>query len=425
MVGVLVLATGPVVAHAQKKKAAEPAMDSDLENRVRALEKKVDTSQKADTGEHKSISDRVSAIEGEVKEAKDTMAAKLGIDIHGFVGGSYNYNFGSPDSRGNQIRVFDTDTNTFTLDQANLMFSKKSEATGLGGVVNMDFGKVAEVVGSVTRWSHAFNSESTNSFELREAYLTYKVPVGDGFTLKAGKFVTPLGAEIIDNYDNHNANISRSFSFGYAIPFTHTGLMANIPIGDVVAIDVGIANGFDHVVDNNEGKSLLAGITINPSDMVSMYISGSYGAEQDNRGNSKRGVTTAVVTVKPTDVLTLVFEGTYGNESDLVGANLDESADWYGGAAYVVAKLSDSFSLALRGEVFDDPDGVRTLVAETGHGPGVTLWELTPTLSYQVTDGLLARVEYRHDEGDKRAFQKDASFIRGQDTIATQLIYSF
>ncbi|MBI3783375.1 MAG: porin, partial [Deltaproteobacteria bacterium] len=359
------------------------------------------------------------------KGVKDSIADKLGLSVHGFVGASYNYNFNSPDSHTNQIRVFDTEANTFTLDQANLQISRKKEDSNLGFVVNMDFGKVAEIVGNASRWSNnPTSSESTNSFELREAYITYKLPVG-GINLKAGRFVTLLGAEIIDNYDNHNFNVSRSFSFGYAIPFTHTGLLANIPLGDVVAVDLGIINGWDDVVDKNDGKSLLAGIAINPADLLSIYISGTYGAEQSSRGGSKRGTTTAVVTLKPSDTLTLALEGTYGNESDLLGANLNKAADWYGSAAYVVVKATDALSFALRGEVFDDPDGVRTGIAATGFGPGATLWEVTPTLAYQVTDGLLWRTEYRHDEADKRAFQHDSNLVRGQDTITTQLIYSF
>ncbi|MBI3785576.1 MAG: hypothetical protein HY270_19460, partial [Deltaproteobacteria bacterium] len=64
MLGVLMMAAGPMVADAKSKAAA--ADDSDLESRVRALEKKVDTEQQTDTTEHKSLADRVSAVEGDV-----------------------------------------------------------------------------------------------------------------------------------------------------------------------------------------------------------------------------------------------------------------------------------------------------------------------------------------------------------------------
>ena len=37
----------------------------------------------------------------------------------------------------------------------------------------------------------------------------------------AGKFVTPIGAEVIESQDNWN--YTRSILFGYAIPFYHLG----------------------------------------------------------------------------------------------------------------------------------------------------------------------------------------------------------
>jgi hypothetical protein len=346
----------------------------------------------------------------------------LGINMHGFVSGSYNYNFNSPDSRVNTLGVFNPDANTFQVDYFNLAFSRNREDENLGFAASLDFGKTAEMVGAVTRWSNSLNStESRNSIELREAYATYKLPIGDGIKLKAGKFVTLLGAEIIENWDNHNPNISRSISFGYGIPFTHTGLMASIPIADVVTIDMGVVNGWDNLTDNNDGKTFLGGIGITPADVISMYISGIYGPEQSDNGHSNRAATTAVLTIKPTDMVTLIGELTYGNEENAKVLDASKDAEWYGGAGYVVLTLSDEFSFALRGEVFDDTDGSRFLLTPEG----ATAWEVTPTFSYQVSSGLLWRTEYRHDEADKAVFQHDSNFVRGQDMISTQLIYSF
>ncbi len=420
------LAVSMGASQAIAKSKAEAAADSDdaaLEARVRALEQKVDTQQKGAAAETATVKDRVLGLETSLKETQATITEKLGVSIHGFVAGSYLYNFNTPNSRGNTLRTFDTDANTFSLDYANLNISRKTDE-GLGFVTNLDFGKAAEVVGSVSHWSNSNTTEQTNSFELREAYLTYKLSESlDGVTFKAGRFVTLLGAEIIDNFDNHNFNVSRSISFGYGIPFTHTGLLANIPMGSIAALDLGVVNGWDNVVDNNSGKTGIAGLSLNPTDIVSMYFSAAYGPEQTDNGHSKRAALTGVVTVKPTDILTIAAEGTYGNESDLVGAAGDKSAEWYGGALYGVVKATDALSIALRGEVFDDTDGTR--FANTQAPNGSTAWEITPTLAYQVTDGLLVRAEYRHDEANQKLFQHNGEFVRGQDTIATQAVYSF
>ena len=374
-----------------------------------------------------TLQQRVEELEKQVKDQKMSIAGNLGLDIHGMIAGDYLYNFNSPDSHENQFRVIDTDANSFTLNDAFLYVARQKEDEPLGFVMDFDFGKTAEVVGSVTRWSNnPDNTESTNSFELRDAYLTYKVPVGDGITLKAGKFVTLLGYEVLKTYSSFNPNISNSMLFGYAIPFTHTGLLANVPLGGMFSLDIGVVNGWDNPVDNNDGKSLLAGIAFNPVEMFSLYVSGTYGPEQNDNGHSKRGVVTAVGTLKATKELTFVVDADYGNETDLVPSGPDlKSADWYGVAGYAIYQVNDKLSLNFRAEGFADPDGVRTGFQEPGYGPGVTAWEITPTVAYQIMDGLLWRAEYRHDETDKRFFEKDNHMIRGQDTIATELIYAF
>jgi hypothetical protein len=395
--------------------------ETDLEKRVRALEQRLQARDQA-SGD-RSLGQRVSQLEGEVKGMRERVRSALGVDIHGFVAGSYNYNFNSPDSRTNGLAVFHPDANSFQLDQANLYFARKQEDERVGFVANLDFGKVAEVVGGVTNWSNSSTTERTNSFELREAYLTYKLPLEVDMTVMAGKFVTKHGAEVIESWDNHNYNVTRSFNFGFGIPFTHTGLMTTTKLNDVLVVDLGIVNGWDNVVDNNDGKSVHGGVSITPADLVNFYIAGVYGPEQSNNGRSRRGLTTLVATIKPHEQLTLVGEFTYGSEENAKLSNPDETAEWYGGAGYVIAQLTDELQLALRGEVFDDTDGSRFALASVPNG--VTAWAVTPTVTYRLSEGLLWRAEYRHDNASAKIFDHDGNLNRGQDQILTQLIYSF
>lgn len=380
-----------------------------------------------------TVQQRLDTLERKVEEQGKSISAALGVDIHALVSGIYTYSINNPDSDLIEYRVFDADHGNIALEQASLFFGRQREGENLGFAVNLDFGKVAEVVGGVTCWNSACDSsEQSNSFELREAYLTYKLPLqlqeGFGVTLKAGKFVTLLGYEIIKTWESFNYNISDSILFGFAIPFTHTGLMANVALTDKFGVDVGVVNGWDAVVDNNDGKTLLAGISIAPVEMFSTYIAGTYGAEQPDNGKSKRGMVTMANTLTLNEMLTLGLDLNWATESDLLphrdGRSGLRSADWYGLAGYVVASPIERLSLILRGEIFDDPDGVRSGFEAPGFAPGVTVWELTPTIAYQVTDGLLARLEYRHDEADKPFFQKGNKFQNGSDTIAFQLLYA-
>ena len=368
-----------------------------------------------------SLTKRVEAIEG--------FSILKGIEVHGFVAADYTYNFNRPDSDKNGLILFNEDDNTAALNIANLRVSRSVEE-GLGFLVDLDFGDSAEIVGGATRWDNDFANDSKERgdfFELRQAYLTYRFPIGRGLTVKGGKFVTLHGAEIIKTWDNFNYNISNSILFGFAIPFTHTGLMATYPITDFLSVDLGVVNGWDNVADNNDGKTFHGGLTITPHEMLSLYISGSYGSEQDPRrkggagAGSKRSMLTTLLTFKPIDRLTFIVDHNWGNESDLLpdaSGALTESADWHGIAGYAIVDLTDKLSFALRGEWFSDMDGTRT-------GVDQDLWEFTPTFAYQIREGLIARLEYRHDESSKKFYEKESRFISGQEVFAGELIYAF
>ena len=57
----------------------------------------------------------------------------------------------------------------------------------------------------------------------------------------------------------------------------------------------------------------------------------------------------------------------------------------------------------LRLEYFADPQGIRS--SETvPAGKNVDLWEMTATAEYKIWRGLVGRLEFRHDEANRRAF---------------------
>src|SRR6266571_3342012 len=210
------------------------------------------------------------ALSKRVEGLEQGFSLLRGIKIHGFLATDYTYNFNRPASKKNGLILFNEDDNTASLNIANLEVSRSVEE-GIGFLVDLDFGDSAEVVGRATRWSNDFSTESFNFFELRQAYLTYKVPVGNGLTVKAGKFVTLHGAEIIKSWNNFNYNISNSILFGFSIPFTHTELMASYPLNSYFSVDLGVVNGWDNVADNNDGKTFHGGLTITPHETLSLY----------------------------------------------------------------------------------------------------------------------------------------------------------
>jgi hypothetical protein len=386
----------------------------ELENEVRQLKNAPPPAPVA-ASDTSGLEKRLDYLEG--------LSILKGIEIHGLIAADYTYSLNRPKSKVNTPILFNQNDNTFSLNQANIQISKSADS-GLGFLADVDFGETAEIVGSATRWSNNPNStESNNSIELRQAYATYKFSIGNGVTLKAGKFVTPFGAEVIKSWNNFNYNISNSILFGYAIPFTHTGVLGNYSFNDYVGLDLGFVNGWDAVADNNSGKTVLAALTLKPHEKFTVFTGGSYGPEQNDRSGSKRALISTVATYKMLDNLTFMLEHDYGHETDVVANSsgaLTKNADWHGVAGYAIFSLTDKLSFALRGEYFGDPDGVRT-------GLKQDLWEVTPTVWYTIAEGFLARFEYRHNNSSKDYFQGHTTdgFSTGQDVFASELIYGF
>ncbi len=393
-----------------------------------------------------TIADRVNKVEDQLEQQRKDLASALGIEMHALVSTVYTYGFNNPDSDFLTGRTFDTNHNNIDLNQASLFFSRQKEDEAVGFRLVLDFGEVAKSVGSVSCWDGDCNSsEQDNAVELREAFLTYKAPIGDGVTFKAGRFSTLAGYEILPNYNAFNPHISNSVMFGYFLPFTHTGLLMSFPI-DIVTIDLGVVNGWDDLVDRNDGKSVHGGIGVKPMDTLSMYLSGTYGTERGDEepfgasygkpGNSKRGLATFNTSFQAIEQLTLALDINYGHEENALSSRSVSStpprpslctecrnAKWYGGALYAMINITDMVSLNVRGEWIDDRDAVRLFGAAGSNGG--TLWDGTITLGCKVTDNLLARVEYRHDQANDEIYGKRDHSQSTQDTIATQLVYAF
>jgi hypothetical protein len=190
--------------------------------------------------------------------------------VNGFVSAAYSYNFNEPPSGKSGYRVFDFDDNSFKLDVAQLTVQR---TTPNAGEVGFRFDMTAGAsLPPVTAASGLFRDPETGKaedFDLRQAFMTWNAPAGRGLRLDFGKFVTHVGYEVIESYDGWNDNYSRSFEFGYTMPFTHTGLRATYAT-DKVSVMGMLVNGWDNVKDNNRGKTLGAQLLLTPSKALSV-----------------------------------------------------------------------------------------------------------------------------------------------------------
>ena len=100
--------------------------------------------------------------------------------------------------------------------------------------------------------------------------------------------------------------------------------------------------------------------------------------------------------------------------------NGGSNSEWSGAAVYAKYDFTDLFSTSVRGEYFDDKNGVRTGIAQK-------LKEITLTPEFRVAKGLLVRPEYRHDWSDQKAFDSHKIIFdkKSQDTIALGMMYTW
>jgi hypothetical protein len=379
-----------------------------------------------------SIGDRIKTLEEAIKTTPLFNFVK-DWNFGGNVTVSYNYNFNDPNSRSNNAadntfyRVFDSKANQFTINQAELWIDKPTTTESpIGFGLDFTIGSDAKKIHSLGLGINSGeNPNDTDVFDLTQAYVTYKAPIGKGLDLKAGKFVTLHGAEVIRRTGNFN--VSRSVQFGNAIPFTHTGITAAYSLTDWLTLTGGIVNGWDNSDDNNNGKSLHAMATLTPLKDLTLTFSGTWGAELDDRNGPKRGLFDFVATYKPIPPLTLTVNYDYGTQGEAFGVGTP-TATWQAISGYAIYDITDKLSVGIRGEYFNDEDGYR-LGLDPNTGQPFDVWEITLTGRYKLFDHLFASVEYRHDQATNSAKvfdDGDGTFnATSENTIALELVYQF
>lgn len=339
------------------------------------------------------------------------------VAVHGLVESSWAFNFNHPDSRVNGLRVFDFQDRTLQVDQIELAIQRTADSSNRAGFrVDLVAGSAVPAVEAASGLFRDADTGEAGDFDLQQGYVTWLAPLGGGLKLDAGKFVTHLGYELIDGYDGFNDNVSRSILFGYAVPFTHTGLRGSYALNGQWSAMACLVNGWDNARDNNDALTVGGQVGWAPRPDVMVYVNAITGREGNSDDAGRRSVLDLVATWKATPAVTLGLNGDFGREADALGAA--EAARWSGVAGYVRWQACPRMSLAARAETFDDGDGVRT-------GTAQTVQELTLTPEFQLADGLRFRADLRHDRSDEPVFDKKGDAVKTQTTLTGQLVVTF
>ncbi len=327
------------------------------------------------------------------------------IEVYGFVDTYYGWAFNETNP---QLRNFDVNHNSFSLNYVELALAKTATDKSRAGF-RVDFG-----AGDTADLVNAFEPGGPGYLKyVQQAYVSYLAPVGKGLTIDFGKFVTPAGAEVIENKDNFN--YSRGLLFALAIPYYHMGARIGYAVNDKVSLTGFLVNGWNDVKDTNEAKTVGGSLTLKPTGKATIIANYLVGKEQaDDADGGTRNLFDLVVNYAATSKLTVLGNFDYGHDK-VAG----DGVDWSGVAIGVKYQASDKWAFSPRYELFSDSDAWAT-------GTDQTLQEITLTGEYKAPAGLLARIEFRTDFSDEKFFLKDSgSLSKTQPTLAFALIYAF
>lgn len=363
------------------------------------------------------------------------------VMLFSYIENSFVWNLGRV-GRGdvNELRFYDHD-NGYTFNAAEMSIRKDpSDRYRLGYGVVVTAGLDSQKNHSLGIFRDLDDQaplyRNTVTYDVPDAYGSYLVPLGNGVTVKAGRWATLIGYELYEN--PKNLNFSRSFLYTLGTPYTHTGLLVTYPFAKWFSATAGFTNGWDNADNNNGYLRPIGSFAFTPTDTLSATVSYLFGPEQNralmrgDRINNRWVVDTTVLYTGIAKTLLAVNFDFAGEERDpalvALGTRQNTDSRWGGIAGYAGYEWTKALRTVLRVEYFADPQSVRASETVTP-GHNLDLWETTATVEYKIWRGLVGRLEYRHDEASRKAFSLQnhglTATSHAQSTITVALSYSF
>ena len=393
---------------------------------------------------------------GSVAQAEEAsehlMTAVSGTQISGYVSTTMSWMPGTGSRLGALPgRAFDGagKQDAFNLDVIDLTISKPLDESewAAGYKAEMWFGPDAAAYGSSSTFVNV------SDFNIRQAYVELRAPVGNGIDFKVGVFDTVIGYEV----SNHDANPNYGRSYGWGLePTSHTGVLASYAVTDFLSFSAGVANnGLANPING-----------VQPIESDKSYMVGAYLTAPDDWGFLS-GATLSVGAVDST----ISGVAGPGNKADfhnyyvglalplpIEGWSLGAAWDYRGQgqsgvvqgayanayALYLSAAVTEKMKVNLRA---DYASGSSTRVGNaatyyaTGAGHDNQLGSLTTTIDYSLWENVLSRLEVRWDHQlsggaadanagvDGGIFGGGAGAFGSADknavTVALNLIYKF
>jgi hypothetical protein len=328
------------------------------------------------------------------------------ITLEGYVDTYFAYDFNKPPTGDRPYFVSMARHNEMTINLAYLALNYSSSrvrarlAPGFGTYMNANYANepgtlknILEGYGGVKPWKDrniwidvgVFNAPYTNEGAISKGHLSY----------------------------------TRSFSSEYT-PYYLSGIKVTLPLAQKLNAYLFLINGWQQILDQNNGKSLGTQLEYRPTEAWLINWSTYVGSEESSSHPEYR-------TRYFSDVYVTYRKGNWSATSCLyVGLQQRDgmtTASWW--QANVIGQYSFTKKLSLVGrlEYFNDPEEVQ-ITPITGI-TGFNTFSSSLGMNLKVTENALFRVEGRTFLSEKSVYQRDSNPVKNSNLFATNLTVWF
>jgi hypothetical protein len=306
-----------------------------------------------------------------------------GTDFSFLFDGYVDASFNDPPSGFNTLRNFDVRADLPHVSMGLLTIDHAPAPIGFH--LDAGFGEALDIINAGNRDPRAWKY-------ILQAYVSLKPKSWHGVEIDAGEFLSSAGAEVIQT--NQDFNYSRSLLFVWAVPYYHTGVRVQYPVGSHFTGSIQVVNGWNNVEPVNKGKTF--GFTGAYAWKKVTWSNNYYaGPEHPHTTTGWRNLYDSSIAVTQTDKFTWYLNFDYGHDKNIRPG----ASQWTGAAAAGRYAIGRKCAVAGRIEVFDDMQGLLT-------GTAQAVKEFTLTGEYKLEDWLMTRAEFRTDWSNRPFFDK-------------------
>jgi hypothetical protein len=307
----------------------------------------------------------------------------------GFVDLGYSLDFNFPENHLFRNRSTTPRVNELDLNMAGVYVRKDATTDSRWGMELLGHGgQDAKEFAFETNLPRVQGSDTLRHFG--RANVSYLAPVGTGLTLQGGLFSSFIGYESL--YAKDTFNYTRAWIADYS-PYLMFGANAQYAFDEKWSGAFFIINGYFHLQNANNPPSYGAQVSYKPSAAWTLKETVYYGPDQsDTSLQFWRFFSDSIAEWKISDDVMLAGEYQVGTQEMAIPGN--PRFVFMGAALSMRWHISGPWSVALRPEVYWDPNGLET-------GAEQLIRAVTTTAEYKFPykwTNMIGRLEYRFDE---------------------------